>query len=64
VTISTRAFDGIKLKPGTVLVPFTGKPRYRSTAKPTGQPPMIDLIKAAQAAAMSMRRSVYGRGKE
>lgn len=34
LTISTRAFDRIKLLDGSPVVPFTGKLRVRSTARP------------------------------
>jgi len=65
MTISTRAYNGIKLWEGIPVVPFTGKPRYRSTAKPTGEDiPFIKLKSAAEAAAMSLRRRVFSRRAE
>jgi hypothetical protein len=45
----------------TKIEPFSGIPRFRSSVKPTGQPPMIDLKRAAEAAAMSLRGKKYAR---
>jgi hypothetical protein len=63
MTISTRAYEGITILPGSEA-PFDGKPRFKSTAKPTGYVSFFDLRKAAEAAAMSMRGRIFSRRSE
>lgn len=61
MTITSHAYARIRVSAGSGPIPFDGKPRFRSTAKPTGELPLIDMRKASEAAAMSLRHRVFTR---
>lgn len=64
MTITARAYEGIRITAGSEVKPYEGKPRFRSTAQATGFVPFVDLRKASEAAAMSMRCKIFSRRVE
>jgi hypothetical protein len=64
MTLSHHAYNRIKVLPDSECLSYEGKPRFRSTAKPTGYVSFFDLRKAAEAAAMSMRGRILSRRAE
>ncbi len=75
MTFSPHAYEGIRILSGSEVLnrlreqgigsaQFDGKPRFRSTAKPTGEIPLFDLRKASETAAMSLRGRIFARRAE